>query len=447
MTTPIQINANESKTVAAHIAAGLDDLVGAPTLRSDSLARFSASCLPNRRVEAWKYTQLNTLAKTPFHPVIHAPKAKTIPAFDKSFLPDDIAALLVFVDGHLREDLCDLSNMAVSGLALTTLGAALNTDSQKLESHISAGAGIADSLMDLNAAFMTDGAVITLGDGIIVEKPIVIVSHASTPGAAVHMRNVITLGHGAQASIIEINGPAIGESFTNTVSDITLGKNASLIHGRIQNEAALAIHLNRAKVALEERAEYSSFAFASGAALSRQETDVAFNGSGGTARLYGITLGRDGQHIDHTTRVHHGQPDCATEELFKSVLDDHAHGVFQGRIHVAPYAIGTDARQKTQTLLLSGRAVADAKPELEILADDVQCAHGATVGDLDRDALFYMAARGIPPKQARDLLIAGFIEDAIDRFGAINANAATLSTLLRRHFQHWRDTLGDKDNG
>jgi len=97
--------------------------------------------------------------------------------------------------------------------------------------------------------------------------------------------------------------------------------------------------------------------------------------------------------------------------------------------------------------LLSGRAVADAKPELEILADDVQCAHGATVGDLDRDALFYMAARGIPPKQARDLLIAGFIEDAIDRFGAINANAATLSTLLRRHFQHWRDTLGDKDNG
>jgi Fe-S cluster assembly protein SufD len=294
-----------------------------------------------------------------------------------------------------------------------------------MEGRFSTTDDAAGALWDLNAAFMADGAVVRLDAGAKLDKPIslVFLSPGANEGAedgASHVRNLITLGTGAEAQVIESHG-APGDSqaatFTNAVTDVALAEGAALTHARVQDLGPSAVHTARAVVEIGQGARYESFALAMGAALSRQETDTTFTGPDGTARLFGAYLGRGRQHLDHTTRVDHAHPRCGTEELFKGVLDDHAHGVFQGLVRVAPKAIGTDARQKNQALLLSDRAVADSKPELEILADDVKCAHGATVGDLDADGLFYLMARGLSEAEARALLITGFIGDVIDRFG------------------------------
>ena len=288
---------------------------------------------------------------------------------------------------------------------------------------------------------MADGAVIRLDDGVVLDDPIVLsfVDTGQDLGTT-HLRNLVVLGGGSEARIIETYvdaGNGQGPGFTNTVTDVVLGEGAVLTHARIQDQGTDTVHTSRAVVDIGAGAEYRSFAVALGGRISRQETDAAFSGRGGRAQLYGAYLGHGRQHIDHTTRIDHAHPDCVTEESFRGVLDGRAHGVFQGLIRVAPHAIGTDARQKNQVLLLSDHAVADTKPELEILADDVKCAHGATVGDIDADALFYLMSRGLPEATARGMLITGFIGELIDGFGD-----GALARYLHEWVTRWRDRNG-----
>ena len=438
---------NASSTMDAHLAAfaGLaSDLPGAgigwiDELRRDALDRFAHSGLPHRRLEAWKFTGLTALDQNAFAPSGGA--TAPAPQLPNIATPETCAAQLVFVDGRLAPELSRFAHHS-AGVTITTLAAALAEDPDLVEGHISTTKDAAGALWDLNAAFMADGAVIRLEPGAKVDEPIAL-CFVATGGEmdTAHLRNLIVLGDDAQARIVEtyINaGDGEAPCFTNTVSDAALGQGATLTHVRIQAQGAQTVHTGRAVVDIAAGAEYNSFALALGGRISRQETDAVFSGPGGKARLYGAYLGRLRQHIDHTTRIDHAHPDCVTEESFRGVLDDRAHGVFQGLIRVAPHPVGTDARQKNQALLLSDYAVADTKPELEILADDVKCAHGATVGDLDSDALFYLMSRGIPETTARGLLITGFIGELIDGFG---------DDALARHLHQWVSHWQDRDGG
>lgn len=406
------------------------------TLRRDAFQRFKDAGMPHRGLEAWKFTGLNVLAKHAFSPVPEAEAAAEADA-RSDFGPGEHAAKLVFVDGRFHVGLSRRPTLA-KGITLSTLAAALTETPGLMEGQFSAANGAAGALWDLNAAFMADGAVIRLDPGAKLDKPIslVFLSSGAKHGAH-HVRNLVTLGAGAEAKVIETYGEPSGAraaAFSNAVTDVALGEGATLTHVRVQDLGPSAVHTARAVVKIAKGAHYGSFALAMGAALSRQETDATFTGPDGAARLFGAYLGRRRQHLDHTTRVDHAHPRCRTEELFKGVLDGRAHGVFQGLVRVAPKAIGTDARQKNQALLLSDRASADTKPELEILADDVKCTHGATVSDLDADGLFYLMARGLSEAEARRLLIAGFIGDVIDRFdhGAV---ARHLTACVAR----WQD--------
>jgi len=428
------------KTTRAHIAAFdklAQDFPGAGTqeisdIRSAALARFTEVGLPTRRLEDWKFTGLDQLANTNFSPNDNAKNTFTAigPDFIKRLAPISGAIILVFVNGCLQTRLS--TPLIKTGICVSPLADALNDPTFK--EKLAIGDKPAQSLIALNTAFMTDGALVKIADNTTLEAPVVLLFLTGGDGHAAHSRNVLTLGAHAQARVIEIHAslPEIPTGFSNTVTDVALGESAALHHLRIAAEGPGALHHSFADVTMDENAHYYSFALSVGGQLSRQETDVHLAGAGGHAALYGAYLGRGHQHMDHTTRVYHDHPGCTTDEIFKGALDGHAHGVFQGLLRVAPHAIKTDARQKNTNLLLSDRAVVDTKPELEILADDVKCAHGATVGDLDPDELFYLCARGIAPADARRLLIAGYIEDLIERLGD-----ETLASVIRSHTNAW----------
>jgi Fe-S cluster assembly protein SufD len=404
MTTP----ATDNPTVRAHAEAfaGLaSSLPGDGAARRAALARFEAAGLPTRRVEEWKFTGLDALSRKVFAPATPATPAGLSRAQVEAIAGVPGAIHMVFINGTFD---ASLSDALPAGVALLS-GASLPSSAT--------GEGRGQSLVALNAAFMRDGAVIDVADNVRIAQPLALVFFAAGDGAAVHTRNLIRLGAGAAASVVEIHASLNGAdaTFSNTVTEADIGAGARLTHGRIAAEGKAALHHSHAAASIGKGGEYVSFALSVGGELTRQESDVRFGAPGGTARLYGAYLGRGRQHMDHTTRVRHDHPGCATEELFKGALDGEAHGVFQGLIHVAPHAVKTDARQRNVNLLLSDRAVADAKPELEILADDVKCSHGATVGDLDADEIFYLRARGLSPDAARRLLLAGYVEDLIGR--------------------------------
>lgn len=412
-------------------------------LRADALRRFEAAGLPNRRLEAWKFTRLGPLEGHAFTPAVDAGPVPTLKG-----LPElaECAARLVFVDGRFDAAMSDLPN-ASEGISITTLAEALRDAPASLEGHLSKAADPAGALLDLNAAFMADGAVVRLADGAVLDKPIhlVFLSSAADDMRANHIRNVIELGRDARAQVVETYAAVEGasaSSFTNAVTDISLAESAALTHVRVQDEAIHAVHAVRAAITLAGSSEYAGFTLAMGGEVSRHETEAAFTAPKGRVRLMGGYLGRGRQIIDHTTRIDHGAPDCETDELFKGVMDDRARGVFQGLIRVAPHAVGTDARQKNQALLLSDRAAADTKPELEILNDAVKCAHGATVGDLDKDALYYLMTRGVPEHEARRLLVAGFIGEVIDRF-----DSGMIGAYLMAWVSRWQDRKEQEGGG
>jgi Fe-S cluster assembly protein SufD len=401
-------------------------------LRADALARFAETGLPTRRIEEWKFTGLDALTRGIFAPAAPAVETALSREDIRRLAPVAEATTLVFVNGALDVSLSDPLPTGV-----TTLPAALDAPSARFAGRFSTGTGHGQTLIALNAAFMSGGAVVDLTAGAALERPLVLVFLAGGDGAAVHTRNIIRLGVRAHARVIEVQAslPGSGATFSNAVTDIELGQDAELRHARIAAEGAGALHHAHAAVAVGKGAAYTSFALSVGGELTRQESDVRFTGEGGRVRLFGAYLGRGHQHMDHTTRVWHDHPNCTTEELFKGALDDHAHGVFQGLIHVAPHAVRTNAQQKNTNLLLSDRAVADTKPELEILADDVKCSHGATVGDLDPDEIFYLRARGLTSDDARRLLLAGYLEDLIARL-----DDDAIAIVVRAHAGTWLGT-------
>ena len=383
--------------------------------RSEAMADFVEAGLPHRRMEDWRYTDLAralenaSLASVPSHKgeigrtKVHA-AVNAFGAIDRH--------VIVFVNGELRADLSDFPS--VDGVDLLPLAQALPQSwaQSLLDEPVSKAQ--AAQILTLNTAMMRGGFGLHVANGVKLVKPLHLVYLAADNGAA-HMRGLIRLEEGAEATIYE---SYVGEGAANYFSDIavniSLGDDARLTHVKVQDDASGAIHLATMSAKLGAQAYLSSFVLNIGASLNRCQSFVCFEGEGAEAHVNGATALKARQHGDLFCIVDHAVPHCSSNTLFRTVLDDASTGVFQGKVVVRPHAQKTDGRQMSNALLLSRDAAMNAKPELEIYADDVQCAHGSTIGELSREALFYLRSRGIDEQTARQLLISAFLDEAFE---------------------------------
>jgi Fe-S cluster assembly protein SufD len=376
---------------------------------------FAKQGLPHRRIEEWKYTDLRALmrdARPLANPPDAAAKAR---ARDAGRLLSDLdARRLVFVDGTFVSELSDLHDLE-AGLVVGSLAQALTDSDPVVAARLGKLAPANDAAVALNTALMGDGAVIRIASGATIERPLHLLFVASDKSAAIFTRSLITIDHGARVMLIESHeGPAEGDYQVNTALELFAGDGAHVDHVKVIGEGSEALHVSTLAAAIGAHARFNTFSFTSGGAVVRNQLFLRLDGEGTVAGIRGASLLKDRQHADTTLFADHIARDCQSREMFKSVLDDEAHGVFQGRIIVRRHAQKTDAKMMTQALLLSERAEADNKPELEIFADDVQCGHGATAGALDEDLKFYLMARGIPPVEAEAMLIQAFLGEAIE---------------------------------
>ncbi|MEI6558297.1 MAG: Fe-S cluster assembly protein SufD [Rhodospirillaceae bacterium] len=383
------------------------------TLRSHGRTRFAELGLPKTRQEAWRFTSLAALERTPFRPADAASAGVAIDA-----LPSVTAShRLVFVNGCFRAALSSAGALAEGAFA-GSLADALVSHPALLEAHLGTLADDAShGPLALNTAHLTDGAVLYVPKGVRLEAPVelVLIGAGGTEPLAWHPRLLVVMAAGAEATLIEhhLSRGDGAPTFANGVSELFLDTGARLNHYKVQRENAAAFHLATVNGRLEREACYEGFLLSLGARLSRNEVRLVLAGTGAEARLSGAYLVRGEQLCDTTTVIDHARPGGASRQLFKGVIDEKGHGVFQGKVLVRPDAQKTDAHQLSRALLLSDDARIDAKPELEIHADDVKCSHGATAGDLDDDALFYLRARGIDLDGARALLIGAYVGEAI----------------------------------
>ncbi|MFQ6017640.1 MAG: Fe-S cluster assembly protein SufD [Kiloniellaceae bacterium] len=402
-------------------------------LREAGIERFAAHGLPSPRLEAWKYTSLRPLAKLDFVP---APSGSA--SIDKlpTLLPGGEGGhRLVFVNGAFRADLSRLGDLP-EGAEIGGLAAALERGPDGIAAHLGRiGDGAEQPMLALNTAMMRDGLALRLKRGVRVAMPIEVVflGAAGPAPMAYHPRNLIVLEPGSRAFVIEHHsGLGEGAYFANGGTEILIGDGAALNHYKLQAEAPDAFHLSTVHVRLGRGAYYDAFTLSTGARLSRNESHVRLDGPGANCRLNGAYLMRGQQHCDNTTVIEHLKERTSCREVFKGVIDDKARAVFRGRIVVHPHAQKSDGHQLSKALLLSSMAEVDTKPELEIYADDVKCSHGATVGDLDHDALFYLRSRGIPEAAARNILIEAFLAETIDEIAAGGLCPALMSSV-----GHW----------
>lgn len=374
--------------------------------RAAARARFAALGLPDTHIEAWKYTSLKTLEAAVFQAAESGASAVVpVPLVDSH--------PLVLVDGFFRADLSALPSV-LPERAFVGGWAKLIATNEALAQRIFARVAPRDEAMvSLNTALAQDGAVVYLPAGARLEKPLEIVS-LSSGDAMTNARLIVVLEMGAEAVLVERHG-SNGAGFANLVSEIAVGDGAHLRHIRLQEENARSAHVTMQGVRLGRDARYKSFTLLAGAALSRHQIHLRLDAPGGEAQVDGAILLRGEQHGDLTSLIEHAAPHCASRQMVRAVLDERGHGVFQGKIIVHEGAQKSDGAQLSNTLLLARGARIDAKPELEIFADDVQCSHGATTGAIDETALFYLRSRGIPERQARALLIQSFVTEVLER--------------------------------
>ena len=390
-----------------------DDAIAAR--RNAAFDIFAKQGLPHRRIEEWKYTDLRALMRDA-KPLASPPDASAkASAKDAGRVLGDLdARRLVFVDGVFVPDLSDLRELE-AGLVVSSLAQALTEGDPVVAARLGKLAPANDAAVALNTALMGDGAVVRVASGATIERPLHLLFVASERPAAMFTRSLVTIDQGARVMLIESHeGPAASDYQVNAALELFAGDGAHVDHVKVIGEGAEALHVSTLAAAIGAHARFNTFSFISGGAVVRNQLFLQLDGEGTVAGVRGASLLMDRQHADTTLFADHIARDCQSREMFKSVLDNEAHGVFQGRIIVRRHAQKTDAKMMTQALLLSERAEADNKPELEIFADDVQCGHGATAGALDEQLKFYLMARGIPPAQAEAMLIQAFLGEAIE---------------------------------
>ena len=383
------------------------------SLKNCAIDRFSKDGLPTVRDEKWKYTNLNYLEHSEW-----TEAANDCEPGQFSWLTKEEAHRLVFVNGRFNKKFSTVGDLPY-GAFIGSFTEALTSQSAPLEAHLGKIATSLDSpLLALNAALMEDGYVILLNNVKLTKKiEIIHVGRPNGQSVAYHPRNLVVLDHLSQATILEqFIGAHTGTYFANSALEIVVDGGSLLQHHRVFADGAEAIEVATTGVNVGRDASYISFVLSDGGKLLRNDLRVQLAAMGAETKLGGIYLADGSQHVDHTTLIEHEQAHTTSNQVFKGALGGKSRGVFQGNIIVHEGADGSDGQLNNRTLLLSPGTEVDSKPQLEIYADDVKCAHGSTVGELDEEALFYLRSRGIPEIQAKTILVEGFLSEVIDEF-------------------------------
>ncbi len=397
----------------ARLAPGLSGAGGARAARAAALEQFLARGLPTTREEDWKYTNVATLGRRAYPLAARADAGAQAGAIAPLLIEG--AHTLVFLDGHPEPALSRAADLP-AGARIVFMREALARGEDP--AALLAVPESASSFAHMNAALGPDGVLVELAPDCAIEAPVhlLFVATGAATGHAQYPRVVIRAGRGARATVIE-HYAATGETghLTSAVTLVTLGEGSAIDHYRVQEEAAQAHHVGLVDATLQASSRLVQHSIALGGRLARVDVRVRLAAAGAEVMLNGLYCGRERQHLDHHTRIDHLVPHTASDEHYRGVLDGHARGVFNGKVVVHPQAQKSVAHQSNRNLLLAPTAEVDTKPELEIYADDVQCSHGATIGQLDAAALFYLRSRGIDERTARGLLVYAFADDIIAR--------------------------------
>lgn len=388
-------------------------------LRQRGLDAFTRLGLPTRKLEDWRFTNISSLTATAYDVGSAALTAADTAGDEASELLqqaslDEDYHRLVFINGRYNEKLSQLHEVT-SGVVIDTLANALGNRPDDIQSQLESGMDFDESAFAaLNTAFVNDGAIIDVPEGVTLDRPVHLVFLSTGNGRTVsNPRNLIRVGKGGKANVIESFLGQGDSYFTNSITQVTLAESAELDHHKLQHEQVGALHISTTGVDQKASSRFRSHYFSFGASIARNELDCLLDGENIETTLNGLYMPTGDQLMDCRTRIDHAMPHCNSYELYKGILDDKAKGVFNGKIFVREDAQKTDAKQSNQALLLSDDAVVNTKPQLEIYADDVRCTHGATIGELEEDAMYYLRARGVPADLARQILIFAFANDVV----------------------------------
>ena len=403
-------------------------------LREDAFRCFDQLGFPTTRLEEWRFTNIAPIVEIPFQ----APAAAG--GLDREVLdalhpPRSGGPELVFVNGHFAPDLSDASGLP-PGVRVRSLAAMAGGGGGGLDALAPLLGRLArferHAFTALNTAFLRDGAVIEVDGGVVVEQPIHLLFASSSDGAPVlsQPRVLLVAGASSEVRVVESHAGAGGRPYlSNSVTEVSVAENAVVDHYTVVREADAAFHVGNLAVRVGRAGNFSSHAITAGGAIVRNEAGVVLGGEGGECTLNGLYLANGRQLVDNQTTIDHSMPHCDSHELYKGILDGRSRAVFNGKIIVRLDAQKTDAKQSNKALLLSEDAQITTKPQLEIFADDVKCTHGATVGQLDADALFYLRSRALSEAQARRLLIHAFAADLLGHI-KVEAIRRQLDALL-----------------
>ncbi|HXA75707.1 MAG TPA: Fe-S cluster assembly protein SufD [Candidatus Acidoferrales bacterium] len=386
-------------------------------LRQDGFARFSEVGFPTTRDEDWRFTNPGAISKTPFHLIRNGhslPLQKDI----EQFRMPGVGCQLVFVDGRFAPGLSAVGKLP-AGVTVSNLAAEIARNPEAIEKHLGRYLNTQrDSFGALNTAFLEDGAYVHVAKGVVLESPIAIlyVSTEHDSPAVNHPRNLLVAEENSHASVVEdyvsLGG---GQALCNTVTELVAGDHSVVSHYMIEREHTDAFNVSTLRIQQGRTADVSSHSVLLGGGLVRNNVHPVLAGEGGECLINGLFIGNGRQHLDNYMLVEHASPHCGSRQFYNGILDGHAHGVFHGRIIVHKDAQKTDAKQTNRNLLLSDSAQIDTKPQLEIYADDVKCTHGATIGQMEENSLFYLRSRGIDEIAARRLLLVAFASECMDR--------------------------------
>ncbi|RMG67679.1 MAG: Fe-S cluster assembly protein SufD [Bacteroidetes bacterium] len=400
--------------------------------REAAVAALPAQQVPTRKWEDWKYTNLKPLVTRGY---VAAPAA-TVSELDPYLIPGLEADRLVFVNGRYEASLSSLSlnRKVLQVVPLSTLSGGL---AEVFEAHFGqAVSGETGLFPALNTAYASEGTLLYVPDGQVAKAPIHLIQ-LTVPGSeavATQARNLFVMGRHAQAQVIETSRTlGEGSSLRNVVTEIFVGEEAQLTYVKMQQESDHASVIDHTEVHQQGNSRFDIYTLSLSGDVVRNNLLIHLMGQHTETHLMGATLISGDQHVDHFTQIHHREPNCFSNELYKSIIDERATASFYGKIHVYQDAQKTNAFQSNRNILLSDAANIFTKPQLEIYADDVKCSHGATTGRLDRDALFYLMARGIPEKQARLILVHAFVMEVVEEL-AIEPLKEYIGELVDRRF-------------
>ena len=386
-------------------------------LRGEAWAQFHANGFPTTRDEDWRFTSVAALARTPFRRA-QPSDASVAQSGVEAFRLEGAACQLVFVNGHFAPELSNVGNLP-AGLEVCSLAQARGRGAEEIEQHLGRYANLhRDVFPALNTALWEDGAYIRVRRGAVVEQPVhlLYVSAAAGEPLMTHPRTLIVAEPASEAAVVEdYVSIGSGAAFCNSVTELVAGDDANVSHYLVERENFDAFNFSTLRIEQGRGASVHSHSVLLGGGLVRNNVHPVLAGQGADCLINGLFIGAGRQHLDNYMLVEHASPNCASRQFYNGILDDQAHGVFHGRILVHKDAQKTDAKQTNRNLLLSDDARIDTKPQLEIRADDVKCTHGATIGQIEEEQLFYLRSRGLDEPAARSLLLSAFAGECLDR--------------------------------